>query len=246
VLETWLFRIRSYARFLLHSGNTLGFGVHSPRLFYLANTIIPEQARYYCFEAIENQRARLRNGNADAREPERAELPRREAQLLFRLAIWLHARTIVEIGLSMGLTTAYLAMADSRAQVYTCCGDAPTLRSARRVWKELGIKNIHVVEEGRAFPLTTQDGAEKPLVDLAFLSASTSPEAVLQAFDSLSAYAGEESVLVIDDIRHDKQRYQVWKTISLRGGVTTTFDLGRMGLVFFDRHLPKQRFGIRM
>ena len=49
--DLW-FRLGSYALFLLRSRNTMGYGIHSPHLFYVARTIIPETAKYYCFEKI--------------------------------------------------------------------------------------------------------------------------------------------------------------------------------------------------
>lgn len=242
MLETCLFRIGSFARFLLRSGNTLGFGVHSPRLFYIANTLIPEQARYYCFEDIEKQRAK-----AQSKAPKTL-LPRRYAQLLFRLSAWMHAETIVEIGTSAGLTTAYLAKADSRAQVYSFGGEEPLLSVACGVWKELDIRNITAIAGNVADALRKWiDGEDsKRVINLAFMGLDDTGDEALRYFDLLAAHANEDSIFVLDDIRCTRQAYHVWKVISNRECVTATFDLGRMGMVFFDSHLPKQRFGIRM
>ena len=55
----FLFRIGSFARYLLRSGNTLGYGIHSPHLFTIARVIVPEQAQYYCFGEIEAVRQEL-------------------------------------------------------------------------------------------------------------------------------------------------------------------------------------------
>ena len=247
VIKTILYRIGAYAWFYLHSGNTLGFGIHSPRLFYIANTLIPEQARYYCFEDIERERARV------GHLARKAILPRRYAQLLFRLAVAQKARTVVELGTSVGLTTAYLAKADSHAQVYTFDHNAALLRTAKDVWKRLEIKNITAIEGNidETLPawITQRQDAQaehRPTIDLAFMDANHTYEATLRYFDLLARYADEKAVFVLDDIRHSPQMYRAWQQISHREGVTATFDLGRMGMVFFDPHLPRQRFGIRM
>ncbi len=56
--ELW-FRIGSYALFMLRSRNTMGYGIHSPYLFYIARTIIPKTAGYYCFEEVEKVRREM-------------------------------------------------------------------------------------------------------------------------------------------------------------------------------------------
>ena len=56
--ELW-FRIGSYALFMLRSRNTMGYGIHSPYLFYIARAILPETAAYYCFKDVEGIREEL-------------------------------------------------------------------------------------------------------------------------------------------------------------------------------------------
>ena len=261
MIEELLFRIGSYARYFLASRNTLGYGIHSPHLFYIARAIVPERSPYYCFADIEHLRRDLlrdnrmvevtdfgtgQSGTRPLREIARTSLKSRtEAQLLFRLVKLLHAKTVVELGTSLGITTAYLAMPDSKAQVLTFEGCRNLAALAREQWRKLSIGNIRVVEGSidETLPHEMQKTGE---VDLAFIDANHTYEATMRYFSLLSAHAKESSIFVVDDIRHSRQMYKAWKAICGSERVTARMDLGTMGLLFFDRHYPKQTFTLRI
>lgn len=268
--DLW-FRIGSYARFLLRSRNTMGYGIHSPYLFYIARTIIPETAKYYCFEEVERVRRELLrdktevgvedfgiggmqkesspSGNLMKRQV--AEVAKvalksqKEAQLLFRLENLVKAETIVELGTSLGITTAYLALPNKEANVWTFEGSEGLVKLAAKNWKRLGIKNIEVVQ-GNLNETLEREAKNWGKVDFAFLDANHRKEATLRYFDVLAAHAGDKSLFVVDDIRYSREMWEVWKQIEAREDVTARMDLGSMGLVFFDPHYPKQTFRIRL
>ena len=303
----WLFRIGSFARYLLRSGNTLGYGIHSPHLFTIARVIVPEQAQYYCFseiEAVRQELVRRRDAirvvdygtgslirskgertqttiKADSgdkavsyssvskadtsptlgeelRRVSREELrvvgevarrslmSREEAQMLFRLVNYEEAQMIVELGTCLGVTTAYLAKPRREAEVWTFEGSEALLEIAKSNWKRLGINNIHAVPGNIDETLeTTVAGWEKP-VDFALIDANHCYDATVRYFDVLAKKATEKSVFAVDDIRRDKEMWRAWEAIGKREDVTARMDLGQMGLVFFDKHLPKEVFTLRV
>ena len=258
--DLW-FRIGSYARFLLRSRNTMGYGIHSPYLFYIARTIIPETAGYYCFEEVERVRRELLRDNTEISVEDSgkgvddkhqvAEVAKvtlksqKKAQLLFRLVNLLKAQTIVELGTSLGITTAYLALPNKEAKVWTFEESKDLLKIAKQNWKGLGIKNIEAVQ-GNLEDTLARESANWSTVDFAFLDANHRQEPTLRYFDILASHAGEKSIFVIDDIRHSREMWEAWKAICEREDVTARMDLGTMGLVFFDPHFPKQTFRIRL
>ncbi len=259
------FRIGSYAQFYLQSRNTMGYGVHSPYLFYIARTLIPETTPYYSFGDIEHARQQLLQRQDIVRVTDygtgggacqQTELPvgtiarkalkcPREAQLLFRLVNHLNAQMVVELGTSLGITTAYLAKPHAEAQIVTFEGSGALLGIAKQNWAKLGIHNITAVE-GNIDETLPREAVRWQTVDVAFLDANHRKEATLRYFDILAAHAGEDSLFVVDDIRHSREMWEAWQAICEREDVTARFDLGSMGLVFFNRHLPKQTFKIRM
>lgn len=256
----WCFRFWSYALYLLRSRNTLGYGIHSPFLFYIARTILPERAKYYCFAEIEGLRRELLRSKEEMRvedfgtgesgvrrvsEVARVALKgEREAQVLFRIVNMLKAERIVELGTSLGITTAYLAKPHKEASVLTFEGSRALLEVAKRNWKRLGIANIRAIEGNIDETLEGTLGDE--VVDVALIDANHRKEATLKYFDVLVRHAGEKSVFVVDDIRYSKEMWEAWRDIEERRDVTARMDLGTMGLVFFDPHFPKQTFRIRL
>ena len=166
------------------------------------------------------------------------------AQMLARLVNWLDdGLTIVELGTSLGVTTAYMAAMDSRNKVVTYEGCAAVAAIAKENWKALGIRNI----ECRVGEITA-DMLERDLdkVDVAFIDANHTYTSTLAYFNVLAKKVHAKSVIVVDDIHYNPEMERAWKEICADERVTSTMDLYQMGLVFFDKHYWKRHYGIRV
>ena len=199
---------------------------------------------------------------------------RKEAQLLARLVGWLgrplltspsrggigdeasedrKGLTIVELGTSLGVTTAYLAAMDSRNKVVTYEGCPAVAEVARANWEKLGLNNIAcVVGEITVDSLQlTVDSLQLTVdslsgIDVAFIDANHTYEATLTYFNALASRVHEKSVVVVDDIHYNEDMEKAWKAICADERVTTTMDLYRMGLVFFDKHYWRKHYKMRI
>ena len=166
------------------------------------------------------------------------------AQMLARLVNWLDdGLTIVELGTSLGVTTAYMAAMDSRNKVVTYEGCSGVATIAEENWKSLGIRNI----ECRVGEITA-DMLERDLdkVDLAFIDANHTYTSTLAYFNVLAKKVHAKSVIVVDDIHYNPEMERAWKEICTDERVTSTMDLYQMGLAFFDKHYWKRHYGIRV
>jgi len=244
----------------LTSRHTLGYGIHSPYLFYIARAIFPEDSPYYCFADVEALRSRLLRstevlqvedygtGHSGPRSVasvlSTSVKDRREAQLLFRLVNFCNAQTIVELGTCLGLTTAYLALPHSQSTVYTFEGSSELAKKALQNWQALHLKNIHLVQGDISHTLPNTL-SKIPDVDFAFLDANHTEEATLRYFEMLLPKVHEKTIFVLDDIRYSRGMFAAWKQITRHPSVTATMDLGTMGLVFFDKHYIQETYRIR-
>jgi predicted O-methyltransferase YrrM len=173
------------------------------------------------------------------------------AQMLFRLVNWLghqlrkddEGLIIVELGTSLGVTTAYMAGVDARDKVYTYEGCEAVAKIARDNWKALGINNIEC-RIGTIKGEILKGCLER--VDIAFIDANHTCEASLEYFNVLASKVHEKSVIVMDDIYHSEEMEKAWKEICEDERVTTTIDLYQMGLVFFDKHYWKRNYRMRL
>ena len=192
---------------------------------------------------------------------------RKEAQLLARLVGWLgrplltspsrggtgddasedrKGLTIVELGTSLGVTTAYLAAMDSRNKVVTYEGCPAVAEVARANWEKLGLSNIacvvgEITVDSLQLAVDSLSG-----IDVAFIDANHTCEATLTYFNALASRVHEKSVVVVDDIHYNEDMEKAWKAICADERVTTTMDLYRMGLVFFDKHYWRKHYKMRI
>jgi predicted O-methyltransferase YrrM len=173
------------------------------------------------------------------------------AQMLFRLVNWLghqlreenRGLTIVELGTSLGVTTAYLAGVDTRDKVYTYEGCEAVAKIAKENWNVLGMNNISCL----VGPIDAEQlRGGLGYIDVAFVDANHTYEASMKYFDVLAQKVHEKSVVVMDDIHHSEEMERAWKEICADERVTSTIDLYQMGLVFFDKHYWKRNYRMRL
>ena len=173
------------------------------------------------------------------------------AQMLFRLVNWLghqlreenRGLTIVELGTSLGVTTAYLAGVDTRDKVYTYEGCEAVAKIAKENWNVLGMNNISCL----VGPIDAEQlRGNLGYIDVAFVDANHTYEASMRYFDVLAQKIHEKSVVVMDDIHHSEEMERAWKEICADERVTSTIDLYQMGLVFFDKHYWKRNYRMRL
>jgi predicted O-methyltransferase YrrM len=173
------------------------------------------------------------------------------AQMLFRLVNWLghqlreenRGLTIVELGTSLGVTTAYLAGVDTRDKVYTYEGCEAVAKIAKENWNVLGMNNISCL----VGPIDAEQlRGGLGYIDVAFVDANHTYEASMRYFDVLAQKVHEKSVVVMDDIHHSEEMERAWKEICADERVTSTIDLYQMGLVFFDKHYWKRNYRMRL
>ena len=179
----------------------------------------------------------------------------REAQLLYRLVLYLTAEVrqnepertplVLELGTSLGLTTAYLAATDSRNRVVTFEGAQQVADIARLNWQKLSLKNIECIIGNlddtlpRYVEHTLYNNA-RARVDLVFMDANHTYEATLRYYEQLRPLFHRKTIVVVDDIHWSPEMNRAWDELRRREEVTTSMDLYEMGLLFFDKdYLPK-------
>lgn len=269
--------ICAYLKHFFSSWNTTGEGIHSPYLFELVRFILRDRNAYYCFADIERRRVFLKAcndeldvvdfGSQGSKEGKRVRrkvseiaknhLERPEVgQLLFRLVNWIgeHEKRpleIVELGTSLGVTTAYLASADSRNTVQTYEGSGEVLQVAQGVWRALRLENIRWIEGDIDQTLLNRDHSlllynAPARVDIAYVDANHTYEATKRYADFLLERLNQKGVLAIDDIHYSEEMERAWQELKLDPRVTSTMDLYHLGLIFVDPHYLKRHYKIRI
>ncbi|MER2996847.1 O-methyltransferase [Pontibacter populi] len=250
-IDYLLYRARS---FKLH-------GVHSPFVFNLYNQVILHDGAFYAYPRVEAIREKLLTDNRtievtdfgagsktiNYKTRKVADIARTSAkpakygQLLFRLVNHFQPRHVFELGTSLGITSAYLAEAARKAQVYTFEG-CPTIACvAKENFDYLHLRNITQITGN--LDQTLQPQLEQiPQLDFAFFDGNHRYEPTMRYFKQCLSKAHENSIFVMDDIYWSSEMKRAWQEIKKHPQVGQTIDLYFVGLVFFRTTQPKEHF----
>ncbi len=271
-MKNTIFRAAAYLRHHFTAWNTGGEGIHSPYLFYMVRMWFYDPNAYYCFADIEQQRrawlatsdtidvedlgsgavragAHYKRSVADIARTS-LESPQ-VGQLLFKLTMHLTHEAgrplhIVELGTSLGITTAYLALPDSRNRVATFEGCRTVAALARKTWEKVGARNVQLTEGNIDKTLPAYLAEEPSTIDIAYIDANHTEEATLRYFRLLLPRMEAKSMVVVDDIHHSPEMERAWRQIEQEAGVTTTMDLYCIGIVLFDPHYMHKNYRLRI
>lgn len=256
---------KKYIYYYLSAGNGKGHGIHSPFVFDFIIHVLNDKKKYDCYKKIEGQRrALLANdklievedfGAGSTVLPFKQRRikdiaasslkPKKYAQLLFRIAQYYGAQTIVELGTSLGTTSMYLASAKQKPAVQTLEGAPAIAEIASQNFKNAGLNNLYlsVGSFEKTLPVVVQK-IEK--ADLLFIDGNHRKMATLEYFEIFLTRKDDHSIFIFDDIHWSKEMEEAWYTIQQHPAVTLTIDLFFIGLVFFRKDFKvKQHFTIR-
>jgi len=239
-------------------------GVHSPFVFELLLSTIYNKKNFYPYLQIEKLRGTLslsRQGvscidlgagsavnNNTTKSVQTilhtAAKPPKYSQLLFRLVNHFQPKTILELGTSLGISTAYLASANSKSSLITIEGCKEVAAVAKNNFKQLELKNIEQVV-GNFDAVLPGVLKNIPQLDFVFFDGNHRKEPTLQYFMQCLEKATEQSVFVFDDINWSTEMKDAWEEIKNHEKVTVTIDLFFMGIVFFRKEQVKEHFVIR-
>lgn len=253
-----------YLYYYLTAANGKGHGTHSPFVFDFITRVLNDDQRYPAYTPIEQLRRTLRRDHREleihdlgagsvynttttrtiASIARHAAKPPKLAQLLYRVARHYSPANILELGTSLGLSTAYLAGGAPQARLWTIEGAPPIADKARSNLKSLNAKaNVLTGNFDTVLPAVLE---EMPPVELAFIDGNHRCEPTLRYFDSIFRHAAPTSALIFDDIHWSKEMETAWNTIRKDPRVYLTIDLFFVGFVFRrDEFKVKQHFIIR-
>jgi len=257
---SYFLRVYYYVVHFLTARNRRGHGIHSPWLFQIVQSVILEKIPFYIFSDIEKQRAKLvRNSSVIEKtdfgtgKNKSVRIGRiaatslcspRKGQLLYRLINHLNLNNLLELGTSLGISTAYIASSSKNRKCITLEGCPNTANIARKTFEELNLTNIEVIT-GNINNTIHSACAKLSCIDFVYIDANHSYEATVTYFEQLLPFLSERAVVVFDDIYWSKQMKNAWQTIKMHPKINATFDLYQLGIVFFNPDIHSNHFKLR-
>lgn len=257
--------IKKYADYYLTAANGKGHGIHSPFVYDFVRRVMIDKRNFYAYNQIEALRRKLLHneavievedfgaGSTISKTNQRtiasiarhAAKSKKWAQLLFRIVNYYQPKTILELGTSLGISTAYMAMANPQARIITAEGSAAIAAQAKRNFQSLSCTNIQQVT-GNFDDTLPGILAALPQIDLVFIDGNHRYEPTVRYFNQLLPHLHAHSIVIFDDIHWSADMEQAWGTIKEDKAVQLSIDLFFIGLVFFsDQFKVKQHFTIR-
>lgn len=253
---------KKYLHYYFSASNGKGHGMHSPFVFDFIKNVLPDK-KEISFELIEELRTKLlqdetvievedfgagsavmKNNNRKIRHIAASSLKKpKYARLLHRIIHYYKATSVLELGTSLGITTAYMAAVPG-VNVQTLEGAAHIADVAYLNFQFLGLKNICITKGN--FDQTLSTVLQQSKYDFIFIDGNHRKLPTLEYFKKILPHVNENTIIVFDDIHWSAEMEEAWDIICKDETITLSIDLFFVGIVFFRKEFKvKQHFCIR-
>lgn len=251
--------ILDYIKYLLKAKDE--HSLHSPFVFEFYTKVLKEKKHFDEYDEIENLRKQLLNdkrivnitdfgaGAKTNKSIQRTvdDIAKKSlkkpslAQLFFRIIKFYQYKNILDLGTSLGLTTAYLGKANKEVNLKSFEGCCETAKIAQENFDKLSLENVEIIV-GNIDETLPEKLSEISNLDFVFFDANHRYEPTIRYFEQCLIKAHDENCFIFDDIYWSEDMKQAWQTIQNHESVTVSIDLFWVGIVFFRKKQPKQHF----
>ncbi len=211
-----------YCKYWLNAANGKGHGIHSPFVFLFVIDVLNDNRFFYAFDTIES----IVNADLNNKKINR---------LLFRIANYYQPKSVLLIDETIGITTSYIALANTDAAVYSYFSQANNIEKAKAVTNTCKADNCHFVT----------NITEKIQFDLVFVDALNNNQ-LNDVLQQVLPLLHPQSILIINNIHRSQKIQAQWLQLQTHSAVTLTINLFQIGLIFFrPQNKIAQHFTIR-
>ncbi len=166
----------------------------------------------------------------------------KHARALAALTQHLQATAVLEMGTSLGITTAYLAR--HCTSVCTLEGNPTVAAAAQKTWQDLAITNI-VLHEGPFKETLVPALQNSNGFDLIFIDGNHRGEALLSYIEECLDFLSPSGAIVCDDIHWSSDMESAWKAICAQPEWTLRVDFFEWGLLTRNPDLKREFKAVR-
>lgn len=215
-------------KWLRRKYNSLGYGVQSPNDFYFVQHVLREKHPYYGYAVIEEL--------ASKHDNQVPFYPNATNQLLFRLANYVHPKTIIEVG--AGTSAIAMSIACPSAQ----CIAITTTNSCYEALQSISAEHTSIElksgDEMEIFNIYLQEFKTIGILHIAHT------EHYREIADAALANINDHTLIIVEDIDSSNKKHEWWKDMQESEFTGITYDLESTGLIFFDRSRYKNTYWI--
>ena len=222
------------------ASNGKGHGVHSPFVYQFITEILNDNRFFYAYELIENQKQVFTSATKKLGNKKHAEnilamihhLPDfKYHSLLFRIVHFYNQENILEIGSSLGITTAYLSKANENNQVVSIVETTIQNLLSKENLKELNIKNATVIHSPD-LKFTLSDIGYKKFGIILFNMSQIHHEIELS---DILRITNENSIFIFFSQNESIKDNHFWNKLKIYPNTSIYIQLFSMKLAFFRK-----------
>lgn len=260
-----LWRVGQYIKHQFHCRHRKGRGIHSPYLFEFVHDVVFNAGRIRVPSEIAAIHQELRTNStiipSDTRGARssvernpvisvgsfvrRSSVSPKYGALLYRITQWFKPTEIIELGTGLGVSTLYLASGSHGVPLASFEGNMEKAAFAAQLFNRNQLEGISIhwgdLEQGLDEILTNLKAIQtKPEGRfLAFVDANHRFEPTIRYVKSLISRAGEETIIIMDDIYWSSGMYRAWREVTSWPEVRMSIDLFHMGILLLRKDLQK-------
>ncbi|PIE49097.1 MAG: methyltransferase [Flavobacteriales bacterium] len=256
------YQTKAFIQFLLQSTNK--HGIHSPFVYNLItkcfNTKIPKtirhQLRVFKKGLLQNQNIititdfgagskKLNSGKRKVSEIAKSAGMRYNRMFLLNQIIkYFDIKKALEIGTSVGISAAAMAIDNPNCNLITLEGCENTAAIAKNQFKKFNLTNI-TVKTGR-FEITLPQVLKNQKFDLIFFDGNHQKTPTINYFEQCLPHIHNDSVFIFDDIYWSKGMTEAWHYIKNHPKTSVSIDTYQWGIIFFRKEQVKENFVVRI
>lgn len=251
-IKTVFFRIKSYLYYYFSSNSD--HYLHSPFLFDWRITLNNKQLKttdfilkYRSLLASNNEEFKFLNFESKEvittiyQRYQATSINNKYGTILSQTANYLQAKTFLELGTSLGVSTAYLATSAENIKGHTIDFNPQAVQISKSLFDKINLDNT-AFHTGRFEDILPTILTEKN-IDICFIDGDHQYQSTINYVTKIKDYLSDHAVLILDDIRWSEDMYSAWEELILLTDFNYTIDFGRIGLLFKHQNKsPKQHF----
>jgi len=250
-----------YLKFLLKSTNQ--HGVHSPFVYDITTKCFYKKQNRKLWNSFKETKQQLLENKkvikvtdfgsgskifkSNKREISKitqvAGISNKKAKLLIKIATYFKPTNVLEIGTSVGLSTAAIKISNQNTIISTLEGCPETSKVAEDLFTKNNFKNINITTGN--FKETLPKTIKNKQFDFIYFDGNHTKKSTLNYFETCLQTINNDSVWIFDDIYWSKEMQEAWIEIKKHPKVTVTVDVFHFGIVFFRKEQAKEHFKIR-
>lgn len=216
--------------------------MHSPFVYEFLNEVLEDDRLYHSFGIIENYRRNLLGNTSKISQADTnltiSQLAKTKSittkigELLFKTVHLYKPKTILNIGVNLGIASLYQATPNSTAQLIAIETSSSVALRTNSFLKQLGIQNIQI-KAGNIGEQLAQSMKNLTRTDFIYFNDFWGKDTTYKYFETCLERCNADTVFVIRTPHASEENNAFWQAAKTHISVKLSIDLFDLGFLFF-------------